>query len=58
MHEAIVSLQERFADLLRRYGAVDRQLAGRIGETSRRMAGIEERIFSLLPYSPAALFRW
>jgi putative nucleotidyltransferase with HDIG domain len=57
-HKEIVSLDDRFADLLRRYGAIDGVIAVRIGETERIMKQVEKKIFADLPFSPAALESW
>jgi hypothetical protein len=57
-HREVVSLDERFADLLHRYGAIDSAIATRIGETAGIMRLVEKKIFANLPFSPAALGSW
>lgn len=57
-HREIVSLDDRFADLLRRYGPIDGVIAVRIGETEEVMRQVEKKIFADLPFSPTALGSW
>ena len=57
-HSEIVSLDERFTDLLRRYGNMDGMIATRIGETAEVMRRVEKKIFADLLFPPAALGSW
>jgi len=53
LHQRVVSLNERFDDLLRRYGGTEGQASVRTA--GRNMLSLQERIFRLLPYSPESL---
>jgi len=57
-HREIVSLDERFDDLLSRYGAIDNAIALRIVETAGVIRRVEKKIFANLPFSPATLDSW
>ncbi len=54
-HEDLVSLEERYLDLLTRYGGGHTSAESYIRDNWRRMAALEMRIFSSLPYPPAGL---
>ncbi|NIO05589.1 MAG: HD domain-containing protein [Proteobacteria bacterium] len=50
-HDKVVPLEERFKDLLTRYG-VSPDKRGRLQEMVRNVERLEERIFSRIPLSP------
>jgi uncharacterized protein len=56
LHEAVVTLAVRFADLKVRYGRTPEALA-RISVTEVRARALEEKIFAPLPISPVDLLR-
>jgi len=51
-HESIVSLAERFQDLLVRYGAGNPVVEQRIREDWLIIAAVEKKIFARLPFGP------
>lgn len=53
-HDTIVSLEERFADLRRRYGRTP-EILDRISRNEQRSLTLEQKIFSHLSNSPADL---
>jgi putative nucleotidyltransferase with HDIG domain len=53
LHQRVVSLDERFDDLLRRYDGVEGQTAAK--RARRNMISLEKRIFRLLPYPAESL---
>lgn len=52
-HEELVSLDERFDDLLARYGKGSERAEARIRENWRMVEAVEEKIFRRLPFGPA-----
>ena len=56
LHETVVTLEERFADLKVRYGRTPEALA-RIQATEVRSRALEERLFAPLPLTPLDLLR-
>jgi putative nucleotidyltransferase with HDIG domain len=53
LHQRVVSLDERFDDLLRRYEGVEGQTAAK--RAKMNMISLEKRIFRLLPYPSESL---
>lgn len=51
-HEAIVSLEERYEDLLVRYGRGRPEVERRIRRDWEIIAAVEEKIFAELPFGP------
>jgi putative nucleotidyltransferase with HDIG domain len=51
-HEEVVSLAERFEDLLARYGSASEQASARIRNNWRVTTALEEKIFRGLPFRP------
>ncbi|MBI5443884.1 MAG: HD domain-containing protein [Deltaproteobacteria bacterium] len=51
-HEEVVPLDERFEDLLERYGRGNPRAEARIRETWETTVAVEEKIFSRLPFGP------
>ncbi len=56
LHDAVVTLEERFADLRVRYGRTPEALA-RIQVTEIRSRALEEKLFAPLPLHPLDLIR-
>lgn len=54
-HEQVVTLEERFLDLLERYGKGNEGAAARIRETWERTQALEEKLFRDLAFGPDAL---
>jgi putative nucleotidyltransferase with HDIG domain len=52
LHQSVVTLEERFVDLMERYGPVQPSLEGRIRKNWEIMLGVEEKIFRDLPFAP------
>jgi hypothetical protein len=57
-HEEVVSLADRFDDLLQRYGGASDTARARIAENRRVMTAIEDKIFRRLPFDPEVLQTW
>ncbi len=53
--EQVVTLAERFEDLLERYGGGRSDIARRIGENLAVMEAVEAKIFARLPFGPEAI---
>ncbi len=56
LHDAVVTLEERFADLRVRYGRTPEALA-RIHATEIKSRALEEKLFAPLPLNPLDLLR-
>jgi uncharacterized protein len=54
-HDSVVSLEERLAYLLKRYGRNDAFLCGRIKENFDLCKDVESKLFKGLSYDPGAL---
>jgi hypothetical protein len=57
-HEEVVSLRDRFYDLLDRYGGSGEEARERIGQHWRVMKALEVKVFGRLPFGPEALQEW
>lgn len=57
-HEDIVSLRDRFDDLVDRYGRASQRARERIEENRHVMESLETKIFARLPFGPEALQDW
>jgi hypothetical protein len=57
MHDQVVTLEERFADLERRYGlkGLDKEATERIRALEQKTYDLEKKIFSRLDFSPEEL---
>jgi putative nucleotidyltransferase with HDIG domain len=56
-YEEVVSLEERFLDLIVRYGEGRAEFEERIRGNWRLLAGVEAKIFARLPFGPEAVAR-
>lgn len=54
-HEEVVSLAERFEDLIARYGRANEQAEARIRQNWQVMVSLEKKIFRRLPFGPEDL---
>ena len=54
MHDRIVSLEERFSDLKKRYGKIDRSM-DYLERLQKEIYGIENKIFCILQMNPGDL---
>lgn len=54
-HEEVVSLSDRFEDLLLRYGKKSEEARARICRTWQTMLELERKIFAHLPFGPEGL---
>ncbi|NTU60637.1 MAG: HD domain-containing protein [Deltaproteobacteria bacterium] len=57
-HEDVVSLRDRFDDLVERYGGASDKARGRIEQNRCVMEALEVKIFARLPFGPEALLDW
>jgi putative nucleotidyltransferase with HDIG domain len=54
-HQQVVSLDQRFQDLARRYGQGDPDRLARMKDNLRRSKRLEQRLFAPLPFEPQDL---